>query len=370
MENPMKRLILLALMTFSCSIFSDTLTLKSGHPDSYVVIKGDTLWDISENFLNDPWRWPKLWGVNPQIANPHLIYPGDRLTLVFIDGEPRLVLKPHKRKSPAGRIHAKGDAIPAIDLSLISPYLVQNRVVDGDWFDDQPMVLGGESESRHHIIGDVLYIQSELTVGDKFGVYSEGREFVSKDEGDLLGQEVVLTASGRVIESGPISKIKLLSNFRETKAGYRILPIEDDSLLSAYFMPKPATLQESASILASEKHLREMGKLDVVYLDKGEDDGVESGHVFSIYRDGIDIVVNGDGVPVLPNERSSYEDLISSVSSDNAIKMPDIYRGRLMVFKVFEKTSLGLIMANEKTVRVDDKLIQPDSLNLLRSFAD
>jgi hypothetical protein len=113
-----------------------------------------------------------------------------------------------------------------------------------------------------------------------------------------------------------------------------------------------------------------MGKLDVVYLDKGEDDGVESGHVFSIYRDGIDIVVNGDGVPVLPNERSSYEDLISSVSSDNAIKMPDIYRGRLMVFKVFEKTSLGLIMANEKTVRVDDKLIQPDSLNLLRSFAD
>ncbi|WP_394390628.1 LysM peptidoglycan-binding domain-containing protein [Shewanella woodyi] len=369
MENPMKRLILFALMTFSCSIFADTLTLKSGHPDSYVVVKGDTLWDISEHFLNDPWRWPKLWGVNPQIANPHLIYPGDRLTLVFIDGEPRLVVKPHKRKSPEGRIHAKGDAIPAIDLSLIGPYLIQNRVVDGDWFDEQPMVLGGESESKHHIVGDIVYVQQVLTLGDKFGVYSEGREFVSK-ESEVLGQEVVLTASGRVVESGPISKIKLLSNFRETKAGYRILPIESDSLLSAYFMPKAATVTEPGSILASEKHLREMGKLDVVYLDKGVEDGVEPGDVFSIYRDGIDVVINGDGQPVLPAERSSYEDLLSGVSSDNAIKMPDIFRGRLMVFKVFDKTSLGLIMANKKTVRVDDKLVQPDSINLLKSFAD
>lgn len=366
----MKRLILLALMTFSCSISADTLTLKSGHPDSYVVVKGDTLWDISGHFLNDPWRWPKLWGVNPQIANPHLIYPGDRLTLVFIDGEPRLVLKPHKRKSPTGRIQAKGDAIPAIDLSLIRPYLVQNRVVDSDWFDDQPMVLGGESESRHHIIGDVIYVQSVLTLGDKYGVYSKGREFVSKDGGDLLGQEVVLTASGRVVESGSVSKIKLLSNFRETKAGTRVLPIENDSLISAYFMPKAGTLEGTASILASEKHVREMGKLDVAYLDKGREDGVEPGHVFSIYRDGVDIVINGDGKPVLPSDRSRYDDLLGDISSGNSVKMPDIYRGKLMVFKVFEKTSLGLIMVNEKTVRVDDKLIKPDSLHLLRAFAD
>jgi len=231
------------------------------------------------------------------------------------------------------------------------------------------MVLGGECESKHHIVGDVIYIHSELTLGDKFGVYSEGREFTTK-EGELLGQEVVLTASGRVIESGSVSKIKLLSNFRETKAGYRILPIESDSLISAYFMPRAATLQESASVLASEKYLREMGKLDVVYLDKGGNDGVEPGHVFSIYRDGIEIVIGGDGKPVLPSNRSSYQEQLSGVFSDSMIKMPDIYRVRLMVFKVFEKTSLGLIMTNKQTVRVDDKLIQPESLNLLRSFAN
>ncbi|CAM3461124.1 LysM peptidoglycan-binding domain-containing protein [Shewanella violacea] len=358
----MKRLILLGLILLNCSfVFADTLTLKSGHPDSYVVKKGDTLWDISAHFLKDPWRWPKLWGVNPQIANPHLIYPGDRLTLVFIDGEPRLVVKPHIRKSPQGRIMAKDSAIPAIDLALIRPYLVQNRVVDSDWFETQPMVLGGESDSRLHVVGDVIYIQAELTMGDKFGVYKQGREFNS-EEGDSLGVEVILTASGRVIESGPISKVKLLSNFRETVAGSRVLLIEEDSLMSAYFVPRAAKISSPASVLASEKHYREMGKLDVLYLDKGREDGVETGHVFSIFRDGEDIVINGDGQPVLPQERSSYEAMFSSVSSTNSIKMPDIYRGKLMVFKVFDKTSMGLIMINERPVRVADKLVTPDSL--------
>ncbi len=358
----MKRLILLSLILLNCSfLFADTLILKSGHPDSYVVKKGDTLWDISAYFLDDPWRWPKLWGANPQIANPHLIYPGDRLTLVFIDGEPRLVVKPHIRKSPEGRINSKSGAIPTIDLALIRPYLIQNRVVDSNWFENQPMVLGGESDSIHHIVGDVIYIQAELTVGDKFGVYELGREFVSH-EGDDLGVEVILTASGRVIESAPVSKVKLLSNFRETVAGSRVLPIEDDSLMSAYFIPRAGELSSPASVLASEKYFREMGKLDVLYIDKGSEDGVEPGYVLSIYRDGINIVINGDDQPVLPADRSSYETMFSSMSTDNSIKMPDTYRGKLMVFKVFDKISLGLIMINEEPVRVGDKLVTPDTL--------
>ncbi len=362
----MRRLVfvIFAILSFGFAT-ADELTLKPGHPDTYIVKKGDTLWDISAFFLKDPWRWPKLWGVNPQIANPHLIYPGDRLTLVFIDGEPRLVHKPSIRKSPAGRISPKGAAIPVVDLALIKPYLVQNRVVDPEWFAQQPMLLGGESESRYHIKDEVIYIKGRLDKHKKYGVYVPGRIFYSND-GELLGQEVILTASGRVTEPGDVSKIELLSSWRETKAGYRIIEIEDDSLLPAYFMPSAGQLQQPAYVLGTQGDVREVGKLNVVYLDKGEEHGVELGHVFSIYRNGDQVVINGDGVPVPSLERSSYDDFLAAIFDEHSIQVPDTYRGQLMVFKVFDKTSLALIMEDQRPVRVNDKIVNPETLFRLR----
>lgn len=373
MDRTMKRLILLALMTFYCTFVSaDTLLLKAGYPESYVVKKGDTLWDISAAFLNDPWKWPRLWDVNPQIANPHLIYPGDQLTLVFVDGQPRLVLnnaaadgaKLHIRKSPEGRVIAKSNAIPAVDLALIEQYLVQNRVVDAELLAGQPMVLAGESPSRHHIVGDVIYIDAELPMNQKYGMYESGREFFNKASGEALGREAILASTGQVIESGKVSKIKLLTSFRETKAGFKVLPMESDSLMSAYFTPKPAELKTPALVLATESKMREAGKLNVVYLDKGTQDGVEPGVVFSIFRDGEVIVINNNGLPVPAIERTAYDNLMASVSSDRAVKMPDVYHGKLLVFKVFDKASLGLIVSTVRPVRVDDKLVAPDSLAL------
>ena len=86
--------IFIALVTLvSIAHAGDVLSLKDGHPQTYVVKKGDTLWDISQMYLDDPWLWPEIWHVNPQIDNPHLIYPGDKLNLVYIDGRPRLVVK-------------------------------------------------------------------------------------------------------------------------------------------------------------------------------------------------------------------------------------------------------------------------------------
>ncbi|MGL5392562.1 MAG: LysM peptidoglycan-binding domain-containing protein [Shewanella sp.] len=378
MDRTMKRLILLALMTFNCTLAcADTLTLKAGYPESYVVKKGDTLWDISATFLSDPWKWPSLWNVNPQIANPHLIYPGDQLTLVFIDGQPRLlvngvaegkprVTKPRVTKSPEGRIIAKNNAVPVVDLALIENYLTQNRVVDSHWLAEQPMVLAGESPSRHHIVGDIIYIDAQLPLHQKFGIYERGREFFSKETAEPLGQEAILTATGQVIDSGKVSKVKLLSNFRETKAGFKLLPLEGDSLMSAYFMPKAAqlTTPAPAAVLAIESMQREAGKLNVVYIDKGTQDGVEPGAVFSIYRDGEIIVIDNQGLPVPATERTAYDNLMALVSSDRTVQMPEIYHGKLLVFKVFDKASLGLILSTERPVRVDDKLLAPDTLAL------
>ena len=99
-------------------------------PKQYIVKKGDTLWDISGVYLDEPWQWPDLWQMNPQIANPHLIYPGDALTLIYDkDGNPRLVKNArYKKLSPEGRItpKAKMQTLPlscCVHISLMNKRL-------------------------------------------------------------------------------------------------------------------------------------------------------------------------------------------------------------------------------------------------------
>ena len=79
----MKKIILAAAATLLATfgLQAQDARLKPDHPDTYTVQKGDTLWDISGHFLSQPWYWPEIWQVNPQVENPHLIYPGDRIRI-------------------------------------------------------------------------------------------------------------------------------------------------------------------------------------------------------------------------------------------------------------------------------------------------
>ena len=120
----MKKYLICLFTLFAISVFATEVTLKDGHPREYVVKKGDTLWDISTTFLNDPWLWPEIWQANPQIKNPHLIYPGDRLTLVYHGDQPRIRLERGNdgtvRLSPQIRTEGLDNAIPAVPLSARS----------------------------------------------------------------------------------------------------------------------------------------------------------------------------------------------------------------------------------------------------------
>ncbi|WP_162949476.1 LysM peptidoglycan-binding domain-containing protein, partial [Pseudomonas aeruginosa] len=88
----MRKSLVALLLLAASGLAQAQVDLREGHPDRYTVVRGDTLWDISGKFLRQPWKWPELWHANPQIQNPHLIYPGDTLSLVYVDGQPRLVL--------------------------------------------------------------------------------------------------------------------------------------------------------------------------------------------------------------------------------------------------------------------------------------
>ena len=136
---------LLAMAAWAQSTGNLEQYLRADHPDSYVVQKGDTLWDISSRFLQKPWQWPELWRANPQIENPHLIYPSDIIRLVYIEGQPALVLERGEasrtykaspstdaKLSPKIRATPLETAIPAINLAdaLVAPDLLRPHLVN------------------------------------------------------------------------------------------------------------------------------------------------------------------------------------------------------------------------------------------------
>ena len=133
------------------------LTIKQGAPEAYVVVKGDTLWDISAMYLDSPWLWPRLWQVNPEIENPHLIYPGDKLSLVWINGEPVLSLKPVIKLSPKIRVSEK-KAVPTVNEGLVLPYLQSDRLVEQQDIQSAQRVLGTSDGKRFLSGEDRLFI--------------------------------------------------------------------------------------------------------------------------------------------------------------------------------------------------------------------
>ncbi|MGH8309009.1 MAG: LysM peptidoglycan-binding domain-containing protein, partial [Steroidobacteraceae bacterium] len=109
--------------------------LQPTAPKSYTVKRGDTLWDIASTFLRDPWYWPEVWYINPQVENPHLIYPGDVLALAFgADGRPQIRLQSGgpARLNPRLRTSPLEGPIQTIPYSAIASFLSRPSVLEAD----------------------------------------------------------------------------------------------------------------------------------------------------------------------------------------------------------------------------------------------
>ena len=149
----------------------EALKISLDAPLTYTVKRGDTLWDIAALFLRDPWQWPELWALNTQVDNPHLIYPGDQLTLVWEAGQPRLVraAQGDVRLSPTLRASPPDTAIPAISRQHIAPFLRQHFVIDAGALEQAPYVVAGgrwqiaERPGRYGVWAGGLAGRSELS---------------------------------------------------------------------------------------------------------------------------------------------------------------------------------------------------------------
>lgn len=358
----MWRFFLLSIFSlFFSTAYADELKIKSDSPKSYVVVKGDTLWDVSSKYLNSPWRWPELWGRNKQIADPHWIYPGDVLTLIMVGGNPKLLIKSQKPKfimTRHGRKSRKIIPIPTISLVDIQQHLTEQQIVTLDKYGDLPVLVGSERDTLFYKATDVVFINKLLVHGKKYGIYSKGRVFSSPQTNQTLGLELKLVAEGKVIESASISQLTLTNVKAEVSNGNVLMPLREGDL-PAYFLPKAAPKNVISSIIGSSKLYRESGKHDVVIIDGGMQQGIVQGSVFSAYKPGKIQFVDSSGEVRDPDNYRSYDRIKAYFVDDITQKLPDVYRGKVMVFRSFENLSYALVIDTKRPVRLGDELINP-----------
>lgn len=344
----MKKMIFAVLALSAASVFSwaDSSPIKSGSPDEYVVEKGDTLWDISGMFLDAPWQWPEIWHANPDIENPHLIFPGDVVRLVYIDGEPRLTVDRTVKMAPGDaklepqvRVLSAEDAIPAVSLDKIASYLSRSRIVTPDEVEGVPYILAG---TKNRVItgkGDTVYARGEVPDGtSNYDVFRQGETFIDEESDEFLGIHALGIGGVRVDDTeGDVIRLEVTRSEQELRAGDILLP-NAERAVDSIFYPSAPDFPIEAKVLAVEGGVSQIGKMDVMIIDKGDRDGVQVGNVFEAFVQG--------------------ETILDRVSGDRVTLM-DERAGLVMVFRTFDKLSFALVMEATRPMAVGDKLRNP-----------
>jgi len=333
---------------------NDDVKLAPNHPNTYTVVKGDTLWDISGKFLQNPWQWPEIWQVNPQIKNPHLIYPGDILDLVYVDGKPviqrrggpRTGPRPTFKLSPQKRIRELDQSIPTIALEKLSPFLSGNIVVERNTLNNAPYVIGTAAGHLIAATGMEIYVKdipSNLKT-NRFGIYRNGEVYHDPQNKDkIIGYEAILVGDAFLKVKGNPSTLVINSAKTEILNGYRVIPL-DDKNFNRNFSPKAANTAKSAVIISSltsgiQAGVTNIGALDVVIINLGLKDGIEIGDVFNIYRRGRLIV--------------------DPVKQKHRIRLPDEIAGNLLVFRPFKQVSYAIVMDASQIIKSGDVIKSP-----------
>jgi LysM repeat protein len=317
--------------------------LNPAHPETYTVVKGDTLWDIAGRFLQEPWRWPEVWQANPQIENPDLIYPGDRIVLSIVGGQPRLGLQPGTvRLEPKIRSAPLDDAIPTIPLDAIQQFLSRSYALDRDGLKNAPYVVDFADD---HIVGGTgirVYARS-INSPDvrEFEVVRSGAAFRDPDTNEILGYEALYVGDATLLDTGDPATLMLARTRRESLLGDRLVPITGDREVISNFQPKPPAKDVRGNIISVLDGVTQIGQYNVVVISRGTDDGLEVGDVLAIDQRG-----------------ETVRDVISSQRGDRT-KLPDEEAGVLMVFRTFPRISFGLVMRATKPLHVMDIVRNP-----------
>lgn len=353
MMKSLRRILTVGILLSVATIASAAVHLRDNHPNVYYVKKGDTLWGISGRFLENPWQWPELWHDNPDIDNPHLIYPGDEIRLSWVDGEPRLTVNrdPVARErladgtvklSPRVRELDRDSAIPAIPMSTIQSYLKEALVLERREILAAPYVVGGQDRRVVYGMGDTIYARDPTTLWEtierRYGVYRVGEEYVDPTTDEVLGYEARQVALGGVLDhEDDMATVELVRSSEDVRVDDRLFP-QPDRKVRAVLYPHAPDEKVTGHIIRFFDRINSVARNDVVVINRGEREGMEPGHVLEIYQQG---------------------ELVKDRQRDEMVRLPRTKTGTLVLFRVFEKVSYGLVMTSTRPIYMEDVVESP-----------
>ena len=354
------------------------IAVRPDSPQNYTVQQGDTLWDIAGRFLEQPWLWPQVWQVNPQIQNPDLIYPGDTISLSYQNGQPVLSLNRNgdapgvanaalpslppsaagirtERRSPEIRRETLLSPIPAIPLERVFAFLSKSSVVDASSFDNAPYLLGEREGRTLFSKGDEVFARGEWDPNlVTYDIVREGRQFKDPDTGEVLGVESIVIGSATIDSyNGDRAIMEINSILQEARVGDRLLPTQALDIDSSY-MPKPPAFDVDAAIASIGDGRSLGGQYDTLVLNQGSGIGLQAGHLLVVQKPA---VVVEDEV----GKRSAFQSLRRAVGlgSGRRVEYPGENIATVLIYRVYEHASLGLVLSARQSISLDDRLVKP-----------
>jgi hypothetical protein len=339
---------LILAVTAVCASAADPLQLVDNPPDRHVVVKGDTLWDISGKFLKQPWRWPEIWQMNKdQIKNPHLIYPGDVVMLDMSSGSPRLKLGKRVGGTSGGTgklqpsVHSAPvqQGIPSIPAGAIEPFISQPLVIEDSELNTGVKIVAMQEDRMLVGTGDTFYASGIPDAAvTKWHVFRKGKPLKDPETGKVIAYEAFVLGNARLVKPGEPAMLRISLAKEEIARGDRLVPAPEPQIIS--YVPHRPEQDVSARVIGIYGGLREGGANSVIALNVGKNNGMEVGHVVALYRKRISLDVDIDG-------------------RRTATPVPDERYGLAFVFRVFNGVSYALVVESSKAVISGDSVRNP-----------
>ena len=339
---------LILAVTAVCASAAEPLKLVDNPPDRHVVVRGDTLWDISGKFLKEPWRWPEIWNMNrEEIKNPHLIYPGQVVYLDRSGKTPRLRLgKPVKSRSGTDKLqpHIYSDpiqqAIPSIPPNQIEPFLSQPLVVEQGELDTVPRIVAGPEFRGMMGNGDQAFATAipDASVV-RWNVFRPGKPLIDPETGNTIGYEAFFLGNANLVQPGEPAALQITVAKEEIMRGDRLIPAPPVNIIS--YVPHRPDNQVAARVMTIYGGVNEGGRASIVSLNRGKNDGLEVGHVLALFRNRIASAID--------------QDTMQRVDTP----IPEERYALVFVFRVFNGVSYALVLESSKPVTVGDYARNP-----------